>query len=76
MMFAAALFAFAACENEPETPQEPPVSNDKISVAPETTTFTPEGGSQQVMVTSSGEWTLSAEETYDWISADVESGVD
>ncbi|MBO8453174.1 MAG: BACON domain-containing protein, partial [Bacteroidetes bacterium] len=69
-LFAAALFAFAACE---ETPVDNTPEGDKISIAPEKKTFSPQGGSQQVVVTSTGDWTLTAEDAGDWISADLTS---
>lgn len=72
-LFAAALFAFAACE---ETPVDNTPEGDKISIAPEKKTFSPQGGSQQVVVTSTGDWTLTAEDAGDWISADLTSGAD
>ena len=72
-LFAAALFAFAACE---ETPVDNTPEGDKISIAPEKKTFSPQGGSQQVVVTSTGDWTLTAEDAGDWISADLTSGTD
>lgn len=72
-LFAAALLAFAACE---ETPVDNTPEGDKISIAPEKKTFSPQGGSQQVVVTSTGDWTLTAEDAGDWISADLTSGTD
>lgn len=72
-LFAAALFAFAACE---ETPVDNTQEGDKISIAPEKKTFPSQGGSQQVVVTSTGDWTLTAEDAGDWISADLTSGAD
>ena len=73
---AAMLFAFAGCEPEEQKVTEEPVSKDKISIAPQTKTFTPEGGSQPVMVTSSTDWTVTPAEEYDWISVDPVSGTD
>lgn len=76
MAAAAMLFAFAGCEPEEQKVTEEPVSKDKISIAPQTKTFTPEGGSQPVMVTSSTDWTVTPAEEYDWISVDPVSGTD
>lgn len=73
LYIAAALLALAGCKEK--TTQETP-EIDKISIAPETATFSKDGGVQEVIVTSSGEWTLTTEETYDWISANVSTGVD
>ena len=68
MILAAAALLLAGCKEEtPETP----VSGDEISIAPETAAFPENGGSQQVMVTSSGEWTLTSDAEYDWITVDA-----
>ena len=64
--------AFLACNKE-QTNVE---SRDSVSIAPETLSFSYEGGTQQVMATSSGDWTLSPAEEYTWVSPDVESGSD
>lgn len=65
-------FALFACNKE-QTNVE---SRDSVSIAPEILSFSYEGGTQQVMVTSSGDWTLSPAEEYTWVSPDVESGSD
>ena len=49
MAAAAMLFAFAGCEPEEQKVTEEPVSKDKISIAPQTKTFTPEGGRMQLL---------------------------
>lgn len=74
MILAVAMTALYGCKDNKIN--ETPEAKDEISVAPETASFTKDGGSQQVMVTSSGEWTLSAAQEYDWITADVASGED
>ena len=71
---AAALLLLFGCEKNPGI--EPVVKPDKISITPENVTFEYEGGAQQVIVTSTGEWTLTAAESYDWISASRTSGKD
>lgn len=74
MILAVSMTALYGCK-EPAA-NDKPEAKDEISVAPETVSFTKDGGSQQVMVTSSGDWTLSAAKEYDWITADVASGKD
>lgn len=90
MMAAAALMTLAACEEKVEPnpgdgdTTQPEETVDEITVTPEKKTFTQEGGSQKVMVTSTGEWTLKLDETSEkesaaeWISVKdgVESGKD
>ena len=62
---------FAGCQEE-EIPAL--VKEDKISVAPESKNFTNKGGSVDVIVTSSGEWTLEGE--YEWVTVSAIEGVD
>ena len=57
----------------PVTPEEKP---DAIEITPESKTFGEEGGSVDVIVTSTGEWTLSAAENYDWVEVSATEGVD
>lgn len=57
----------------PVTPEEKP---DAIEITPESRTFGEEGGSVDVIVTSTGEWTLSAAENYDWVEVSATEGVD
>ncbi|MCM1503042.1 MAG: hypothetical protein NC115_10305 [Bacteroidales bacterium] len=73
LTIAAALLAFVGCT---DTKVETPAKQDKISVAPESLTYSKDGGVQQVIVTSTGEWELVASETYDWVSSDITKGVD
>lgn len=75
IFIAAALLAFAGCEDNTGKETE---KADKISVTPESKTVSGEGGNAQVMVTSTGGWTLAAkdDQTYDWINADKISGAD
>lgn len=74
MLIAAALFAVIGCTDE--TPDTPSEKGDDISLAPEAATFSKDGGAQQVLVTSTGDWEMVPNEDYDWISADVAAGVD
>lgn len=70
------LLSLAACKKEAQEPQPTPVEPDKISVSPTSRTVGGDGGTAATTVTSSSEWTLEAAEgkTYDWITADKNSG--
>ena len=74
-LFAAALLAFAACSEQKE---EPEVKPDSISVAPEERIFDAKGGFCEVIVTSTGDWTLGTKDSraYDWVTTDKTSGKD
>ncbi len=76
LLFALAVFALASCKNDEPVPEEPKA--DKVSVLPESKEFDGNGGNVSVMVTSTGEWTLSTKDnaTYDWVSTDKTKGVD
>lgn len=71
---AAAVIAIAGCTEEQQGGLD--ANDDKISLTPSTLTFQKDGGEEPVMVTSSGEWTLKADQTYDWITADIDKGKD
>lgn len=75
---AAALLTLAACEEKPagNPGGGQPGAADEISLNPESAMFFKDGGSKQVMITSSGEWTMKPEASYDWISASAENGQD
>lgn len=49
---------------------------DAIEVTPRSVTFDAEGGTADVIVSSTGEWTLTAAAEYDWVEASKEKGVD
>ena len=53
-----------------------PGLGDYIEIAPETETVAAAGNKVQVIVTSTDDWTLEAEETYDWVSCDKNGGED
>lgn len=53
-----------------------PAPADELSLFPESLSFASDGGRQSTMVTSSGDWTLSPREDYDWVYASKESGKD
>lgn len=70
------LLSLAACKKEAQESQPTPVEPDKISVSPTSRTVGGDGGTAATTVTSSSEWTLEAADgkTYDWITADKNSG--
>lgn len=71
---AAAALAFSGCkENNIKIDDS---QKGEISVAPDKKTFSPEGGSQPVVVTSSGEWTLETPKDCEWITPDLTQGKD
>ena len=49
---------------------------DAIEVTPRSVTFDAEGGTADVIVSSTGEWTLTAAAEYDWVEASKAQGVD
>lgn len=74
MICAAALFAFCSCsDNDNDMDKRPPLA-DEISVAPTSETFDCDGGSTEVIVTSSGDWSLAGE--FDWVRPLVREGKD
>lgn len=68
----------AGCKDDEVVNQGEEPKVDEISVLPEAKEFDNNGGSVSVMITSSGEWTLSAKDnaTYDWVSTDKTAGAD
>lgn len=76
LLFATVLLAMVGCKDDEVTPEEPKA--DKVEVLPTSKDFDNNGGSVSVMVTSTGEWTLSTKEnaTYDWVSTDKTKGAD
>lgn len=49
---------------------------DAIEVTPRSVTFEAEGGTADVIVSSTGEWTLTAAAEYDWVEASKLQGAD
>ena len=49
---------------------------DAIEVTPRSVTFDAEGGTADVIVSSTGEWTLTAAAEYDWVEASKAQGAD
>lgn len=73
LLFTAALLIFCGCKKENNEVNMTPVV-DKISIAPGEESFMSRGGSTEVVVTSSGEWTLTG--SYDWVEASPRKGKD
>ena len=73
LFIAAVCFALFGCK---ETPQVENPLPDAIEVTPGSVTFDAEGGSADVIITSTGEWTLTPAAEYDWVSASKVQGVD
>ena len=67
MMLAAVALLFSCNEKEEHT-----ASSDSVSTSADTLTFGPEGGSQSLTVTSSGDWRLSG--LSDWVKASASEG--
>lgn len=74
IIMTAAALAFTGCKEDNIKIDESP--KGEISVAPDKKTFSPEGGSQPVVVTSSGDWTLEAPKDCKWITPDLTQGQD
>lgn len=70
---AAACLALFGCK-EPEMIMVP--LQDAIEVTPRSVTFAAEGGTADVIVSSTGEWTLTAAAEYDWVEASKAQGAD
>ena len=75
LLFAAAMLALAGCKDPNGATSS---ASDDITVAPENRTVGGDGGNVQVIVTSTGDWTLASKDgkAYDWVTSDKDSGVD
>lgn len=73
VVLAAALSAFCACEKK-QDPAPTPV--EEVKLTPSALDFKAEGGTADVLVSSSSAWTLSPGGEYDWVSASKSSGED
>ncbi len=69
---AAACLTLFSCNDKPTQVVVP----DAIEVTPRTVTFGAEGGAADVIITSTGEWTLSSTTDYDWVSPSELTGED
>lgn len=67
-----------ACEQTPIEPDDPgqEPAKDEITITPESAEVENTGDKVEVLVTSSGEWTLSSSEKYDWVTPSAVEGKD
>lgn len=67
-----------ACEQTPIEPDDPgqEPAKDEITITPESAEVENTGDDVEVLVTSSGEWTLSSSEKYDWVTPSAVEGKD
>lgn len=72
---ATAFLTLAACAKPDGNPDRKP-AEDSIELSDKEKVLESCGGNVPVMVTSSGTWTLTPAEDYDWVSADPQSGAD
>ncbi len=70
LLFAAAVLAFASCEKPAQDTPEPGTdpTEDVISINPKEKAFGNGGGSVDVKVTSSADWTLTSGNEYSWVT--------
>ena len=73
LLFTAALLMLGSCF---EKPVDDPVAKDSIELSSNSATLTKEAGKVQVIVTSSGEWKLTSETSYDWVTPSAFKGID
>ena len=71
---AAVLLAAAGCTGK--APLEPDEPQDGISLSISEIDFAEKGGSQEVKVTSTGNWIMNPVGNYDWVTASSDSGSD
>lgn len=76
LLFIAAALAVASCKDTKADPNPTPDGADQISVSPATKTFGNQGGTVNVTVSSSSDWTMTANGTYDWVTANASTGSD
>ncbi len=76
LLFAAAVLAFASCEKPAQDTPEPGTdpTEDVISINPKEKAFGNGGGSVDVKVTSSADWTLTSGNEYSWVTVSAKSG--
>lgn len=76
IMLAGVLVMAAACQQKPEPEPQPEPVKDEISVTPKSAEVENIGGTVEVLVKSSDEWTLSSTEKYDWVTPSAVEGKD
>lgn len=78
LMMAGLLVLAAGCEQTPIEPDDPgqEPAKDEIAVTPESAEVESTGDKVEVLVASSGDWTLSSEVTYDWVTPSAVEGKD
>ena len=78
MLATAAIVAFTSCaEKEEQLPIEPEgPAVDNIELTKEKIEFGKDGGKNTILVTSSGDWTLTSMEEYSWVTPSIKSGSD
>ena len=78
LMMAGLLVLATACEQTPIEPDDPgqEPAKDEITITPESAEVENSGDKVEVLVTSSGEWTLSSSEKYDWVTPSAVEGKD
>lgn len=76
LLFIAAALAVASCKDSKADPDPTPGDKDQISVSPASKTFGNQGGSVDVTVTSSSDWTMTANGSPDWVTASTSVGSD
>lgn len=76
LLFAAAVLAFASCEKPAQDTPEPGTdpTEDVISINPKEKAFGNGGGSVDVKVTSSADWTLTSGNEYSWVTVSATAG--
>lgn len=78
LMMAGLLVLATACEQKPIEPDDPgqKPAKDEIAITPESAEVENTGDNVEVLVASSGDWTLSSEVTYEWVTPSAVEGKD
>lgn len=75
LMLASLIVLAAGCEKKNEPTPEPPAP-DEITITPGNAEVPNTGDKVEVLVTSSGEWTLSSDVKYEWVEPSAVEGKD
>lgn len=75
LLLTAALLAFVSCNDKKplDNPKDDEVK-ESISLNSNTKSFSKDGGTADIKVTSTGAWTLTSDEAYDWVTPSAKSG--